>query len=123
MAWNLLLSAGPSRFAAYCAPFPDASYEAGICQFPMLIAVQPDNPGVPANRAAWERLGAFEKPFLTLFGAKDPVTKGGEKALIAHVPGAAGQPHHVFAEASHFIQEDVPDELVDRTSSFIRSTS
>jgi len=112
----------PGEFAAYRAPFPDPSYEAGICIFPMLIAVQADNPGVPANREAWERLGRFERPFLTLFGAKDPVTQGGEQALIAHVPGAAGQPHHVFPDASHFIQEDVPDELVERTLEFIRST-
>jgi len=109
----------PGELAAYQAPFPDPSYEAGICQFPMLIAVQPDNPGVPANREAWERLGRFDKPFLTLFGAKDPVTQGGEKALQAHVPGAKGQPHHLFPDASHFIQEDVPDELVERILAFI----
>jgi haloalkane dehalogenase len=112
----------PGEFRAYRAPFPDPGYEAGICIFPMLIAVQPDNAGVPANREAWERLGSFDKPFLTLFGAKDPVTRGGEKALIAHVPGAARQPHHVFPDASHFLQEDVPDELVERILAFIRST-
>jgi len=112
----------PGEMAAYQAPFPDASYQAGICQFPLLIAVQPDNPGVPANRAAWEKLGHFDKPFLTLFGAKDPVTKGGEIALQQHVPGATGQDHHVFPDASHFIQEDVPGELVERTLAFIEST-
>ena len=109
----------PGEQAAYQAPFPDPSYEAGICQFPLLIAVQPDNPGVPANRAAWERLGHFDKPFLTLFGARDPVTRGGEKRLQEHIPGAAGQPHHVFPDASHFIQEDVPEELVARLEAFI----
>ena len=111
-----------AEFAAYQAPFPDPSYEAGICIFPMLIAAQPDNPGTPANREAWKRLGEFDKPFLTLFGAKDPVTQGGEQALIDHVPGAAGQPHHVFPDASHFIQEDVPDQLVERTLAFIEAT-
>jgi haloalkane dehalogenase len=112
----------PGEMAAYQAPFPDASYQAGICQFPMLIAVQPDNPGVPDNGAAWEKLGGFEKPFLTLFGAKDPVSKGGEKLLQRHVPGAAGQAHHVFPDASHFIQEDVPDQLVERILTFICRT-
>jgi len=111
----------PGEFAAYQAPFPDPSYEAGICQFPLLIAVQPDNPGVSANREAWDRLGRFDKPFLTLFGARDPVTRGGEKRLREHVPGAAGQAHHVFPGASHFIQEDVPDELVERILAFVRS--
>jgi haloalkane dehalogenase len=112
----------PEEFAAYQAPFPDPSFEAAICTFPMLIAVQPDNPGVPANRDAWEKLGRFEKPFLTLFGAKDPVTQGGEQNLIDHIPGAAGQPHYVYPDASHFIQEDEPDDLVKRILAFIEST-
>ncbi len=112
----------PEEFAAYQAPFPDPSSQSGICIFPMLIAVQPDNPGAPANRAAWEKLGKFEKPFLTLFGAKDPVTQGGEKRLIQHVPGAKGQPHHVYPNANHFIQEDEPADLVERVLSFIEST-
>jgi len=112
----------PHELAAYKAPFPDDTYMAGICEFPMLIAVQPDNPGVPANRAVWKKLGRFEKPFLTLFGGMDPVTQGGEKALLAHVPGARGQAHHVFQDASHFIQEDVPGELVERTLAFIEAT-
>lgn len=111
----------PGELAAYQAPFPDPSYQAGICQFPMLIAVQPDNPGVPANRDVWRKLGRFDKPFLTLFGALDPVTRGGEKRLQAHVPGAANQAHHVFPNASHFIQEDVPDELVTHILAFAGS--
>ena len=113
----------PEEFDAYRAPFPDPTYEAGICIFPSLIAVQPENPGVAQNRAAWARLGRFEKPFLTLFGAQDPVTKGGEKALIEHVPGATGQAHHVFPEANHFLQEDEPEAIVERILAFIASTS
>jgi pimeloyl-ACP methyl ester carboxylesterase len=35
------------------------------------------------------------------------------------VPGAQGQPHHLFPEASHFIQEDVPEELVERILAFV----
>jgi pimeloyl-ACP methyl ester carboxylesterase len=37
------------------------------------------------------------------------------------VPGAAGQPHHVFPDASHFSQEDVPDELAERILAFVGS--
>lgn len=109
----------PAEFAAYQAPFPDPSYEAGVLQFPLLIAVQAGNPGVPANQKAWAKLGRFEKPFLTLFGAKDPVTQGAEKSLQSHIPGAAGQAHHLFPDANHFIQEDVPLELVERTLRFV----
>lgn len=63
--------------------------------------------------------GRFEKPFLTLFGAQAPVTQGGEKAIQPHVPGAAGQPHHLLPEASHFLQEDAPEELTARLLDFI----
>jgi haloalkane dehalogenase len=109
----------PGELAAYKAPFPDSSYQAGICEFPMLIAVQPDNPGVPMNRQVWEALGRFEKPFLTLWGELDPVTPGGDRRLQDHVPGAAGQPHQSFSNASHFIQEDVPEFLVEHLLRFI----
>ena len=113
----------PGELAAYKAPFPDPSYEAGICSFPSLIAVQPENPGVPDNKVVWEKLGRFEKPFLTLWGALDPVSSGGAGRLQSHVPGAAGQPHHSFANANHFIQEDEPEELVRRLLDFIRTTA
>ena len=112
----------PGELAAYKAPFPDASFQAGICEFPMLIAVQPDNPGVPQNRKIWQALGAFEKPFLTLWGELDPVTPGGDRVLQKQVPGAAGQPHQSFANASHFIQEDVPELLVEHLLRFVASS-
>lgn len=110
-----------AALAAYRAPFPDNRYEAGIVQFPLLIAVQPDNPGAPLNRAAWPKLCAFERPFLTLWGAQDPVAVGGDRRLQQSVRGAAGQPHEVFPEAGHFIQEDVPDALVDRITRFLEA--
>lgn len=109
-----------AELAAYQAPFPSPAYEAGIIQFPMLIAVQPDNPGAPLNREAWARLASFEKPFLTLFGDLDPVSKGWDKRAQAHIPGARGQAHHNFPNAGHFIQEDAPDELVARVVAFLK---
>ena len=103
----------------YMAPFPGEEYQAGICSFPSLIPVLPDNPGVPLNKAAWEKLQTFDKPFLTLFGGKDPVTKGHEKILINNIPGATGQAHKVYESASHFIQEDAPEFLVGEISKFL----
>jgi haloalkane dehalogenase len=126
--WDMFrmgVSSGLSEAAmkAYLAPFPEPAYQAGILQFPALIAVQVDNPGAPINRAAWERLASFDKPFLTLWGAKDPAARGADLRLQAHIPGAKGQPHFTFAEANHFIQEDVPDELVEHTLRFLGATS
>ena len=111
----------PEELAAYRAPFPTSEYESGLIQFPLLIAVQPDNPGAPLNRAAWPKLCAFPRPFLTLWGALDPVAKGGDARLQAHVAGAKGQPHHTFEKASHFIQEDVPEGLVEHMTAFLEA--
>ncbi|MEQ8268426.1 MAG: haloalkane dehalogenase [Parvibaculum sp.] len=113
----------PGELAAYNAPFPSDDYMAGIVSFPLLIAVQPDNPGVPLNKKAWESLERFDKPFLTLFGELDPVAKGADKAMQARIPGAREQPHHTFPNAHHFIQEDVPEGLVEHILRFIGATS
>jgi haloalkane dehalogenase len=113
----------PGERAAYAAPFPSPDYEQGITKFPVLIAVEPDNPEVGLNREAWDRLAHFDKPWLTLMGGKDPVSKGAEKPIHAHIPGAKGQPHAHLPEAHHFIQEDSPDELVRHILAFIEATS
>ena len=111
----------PAEVAAYEAPFPDGSYQAAPKRFPLLIPVQPDNPGVPTTKATWEYLTTWEKPFLTVFGDRDPVAFGAGAHLPfqQRIPGAQGQSHVVVAGANHFIQEDAPDELVDILDTFI----
>jgi haloalkane dehalogenase len=99
--------------AAYDAPFPSAKYLAGARAFPLLVPTSPDNPAVPANRAAWERLGKWDKPFLAIFGANDPILGKADRPLINHIPGAAGQPHDRI-RGGHFVQEDAGPELAAR---------
>ena len=105
--------------AAYDAPYPSARYKAGARAFPALVPTSPDDPAVPANRVAWERLGRWEKPFLTLFGNADPILGRADKPLQAHVPGAAGQPH-ARVSGGHFVQEDAGVEIAERTVAWIR---
>ena len=112
----------PQEVAAYRAPFPTNEYESGLIQFPLLIAVQKDNPGAPLNRAAWERLKTFDKPFLTLFGDLDPVAKGWDKQAQANIPGTRGQNHQNIPGANHFIQEDVPEILLKHLIPFLQVT-
>lgn len=97
---------------AYDAPFPDATYKAGVRTFPMLVPDGKQAPGVAENRAAWGGLKAFERPFLTIFSDGDPITKGAEKPLIVRIPGAQGQPHRIVP-GGHFLQEDSPAALVE----------
>lgn len=99
--------------AGYDAPFPDKSYQAGARAFPQLVPTSPDDPAIPANRAAWEALGRWDKPALCVFGARDPILGKADGPLIRHIPGAAGQPH-ARINASHFIQEDAGPELAQR---------
>jgi haloalkane dehalogenase len=109
--------------AAYDAPFPDDTYKAGARQFPMLVPTRPDDPAAPANRAAWESLRAFTRPFLCAFSDQDPITAGGDRALREAIPGCAGQPHTTIEGASHFLQEDKGPELARVVIDFVSTTS
>ncbi len=109
--------------AAYVAPFPDETYKAGARRFPALVPVTPEHASVIENKAAWEVLGRFDKPFLTAFSDSDPVTKGGERIFQDRVPGTKGQPHTIVKDAGHFLQEDASGDLVDIVHRFITSTN
>ncbi len=104
--------------AAYDAPYPSAAYKAGARAFPALVPTSPDDPAVPANRAAWDELGRWEKPFLTLFGAGDPILGRADRPLQQHVPGAQGQPHDRLP-GGHFVQEDQGTEIARRVAAWI----
>lgn len=106
--------------AAYSAPFPSEEHKAGARQFPTLVPITPDNPAIPANRAAWKFFADFDKPFLTAFSDMDPVTKGGEKRFIETVPGTKGQKHTIIKGAGHFLQDDAGEELAEVVAGFMR---
>lgn len=96
---------------AYDAPFPQSKYKAGARAFPALVPVTDNQASAQENKAAWKVLQCFDKPFLTAFSTRDPITKGGEKLFQRLVPGANGQPHATIRTAGHFLQEDKPEEL------------
>lgn len=108
--------------AAYDAPFPDDSYTAGARIFPTLVPTRPDDPASDANRAAWETLAKFERPFLTAFSDSDAITKGGDAIFLRMVPGTAGQPHTTIEGASHFLQEDAGPALAQVIADFVAAT-
>ena len=109
----------PEVIAAYNAPFPDDRYKAGARQFPLLVPITPDDPAAEANRRAWTVLRHWQKPLLTAFSDRDPVTRGGERVFQKWVPGAQGQPHVTIAGAGHFLQEDKGEELARVLLDFI----
>lgn len=105
--------------AAYDAPFPDDRYLAGARQFPMLVPISPDDPAAPANRAAWDVLRRWQKPFLCAFSDRDPITRGGARYFQEAVPGAQGQPHTTITGAGHFLQEDRGEDLAHVIVNFL----
>lgn len=117
MPIGMIVNAGVQRglseaeVAAYDAPFPDASYKGGACQFPTLVPITAEHGSVAENKAAWEVLTQFDKPFVTAFSDADPVTTGGDALFQKLVPGAQGQPH-VTLGGAHFLQEDCPGDIV-----------
>ena len=106
---------------AYDAPFPSRAYQAGARAFPRLVPTSPDDPAVEANRRAWESLGNWRKPFLTTFSSGDPIMRGLDKRLRAHIPGCEGLPHKTL-KGGHFLQEDSPIEFAQAAVDLIATT-
>ena len=106
--------------AAYDAPFPDDSYKAASRIFPKLVPTSPQDPAAPANRAAWQTLRQWQKPFLTAFSDGDPITAGGDKLFQKLIPGAQNQPHVTLSPGGHFVQEDKGEDWAKLIVQFIR---
>ena len=87
---------------------------------PSQVPTLPDDPSLAAQKKAWAFYAGFDKPFLCAFTDDDPVTRGGEEAFRATVPGAQGQAHTTIAGGGHFLQENRPAELVKVIVEFMR---
>ena len=106
--------------AAYDAPFPDATYQAGALIFPLLALSSPED----ADRFklfadAWDVFDGWEKPFLTAYGKADPILGWFDKVFQEYIPGTKGQPHTEFPDGVHFIQEQYGPELAKILNDFI----
>ena len=111
----------PPVLAAYEAPFPDPAFAAAVRAMPELVPTYPQDPASEANRAAWRRLSAWDKPFLVAFSDSDPITGAMAPVLKRAVPGAAGIEHPVLTGAGHFLQEDAGERLGAVIAEFVRA--
>jgi haloalkane dehalogenase len=95
----------PAEAAAYDAPFPDATFKAGVRRFPNLVPEFPDSDGAALERAArdfWR--STWRAPSVMAIGMTDPVLGPAVmRALHRDIRGCP--PPHEFAEAGHFVQE------------------
>lgn len=110
-----------AELAAYDAPFPSRLFMAGTRRFPALVNTVGE---APTNEAARAALDAFPRPVLGMFGLLDPIfgDEATRNATRVQIAGAAGQPHHDYPEAGHFIQEDGGADLARRVADWIAAT-
>lgn len=111
-----------AQVAAYDAPFPDDTFKAGARQFPTLVPTSPQDPAAAANRAAWDGLRRFDRPFLCAFSDSDPITSGADRVLRNEIPGAKDHDPVTIVGAGHFLQEDKGTDLAHVVTDFIAAT-
>jgi haloalkane dehalogenase len=109
----------PEVIQAYEAPFPDEEHKASSHIYPTLVFSQ-----LRENRRVWDNvLSKWEKPFLTAFSDRDPITAGEERLFQKLIPGAQNREHITIKNAGHFLQEDKSEELVQVILNFIRENA
>ncbi len=95
----------PAEVAAYDAPFPDASYKAGVRRFPNLVPDHPGAEGAALSRQAreWFRTEWQGRSFMAV-GMQDPVLGPVVMRSVAAQIRGCPAPMEV-AEGGHFVQE------------------
>jgi len=107
--------------AAYDAPFPTPESKAGARAFPELVATEPEHPSTaPMNRVR-DALRDWHKPALVVWGAQDSVLSPRiAEHFVELIPGATGP--LLLDGASHFLQEDRPNEVTAAIDGFVAGT-
>jgi haloalkane dehalogenase len=104
--------------AQYDAPFPTPESKAGALAFPELVPAEPEHPNTePMNRVR-DALRSWDKPTLVVWGADDRVLPlAVAEMFVDLIPGAEGPV--AIDGASHFLQEDRPDEVAGAIRAFV----
>jgi len=108
-----------SFMPAYRAPFPDWNSRTATLAFPRDIPVGNDHPSAPTMRRIQDNLGRIDVPTTIIWGTKDPAI-----LLLVIEAWKSVYPHaeeHHLDTASHFLQEDEPEQIVELMQAFLRS--
>ncbi len=77
--------------------------------------IRPEAPSWRPGRS----LSTFDKPFITAFSDRDPMTGGGQAVFQKKVPGAHRMEHVTIIGAGHFLQEDQPEQICTQLMDFV----
>ena len=103
---------------AYRAPFPDFNSRYGTLAFPRDIPVGDDHPSTPAMGHVQDNLGKLNVPTTIIWGMQDPAIPppliDAWKGVYAHAEV------HKIDTASHFLQEDEPEQIVSLIQDFLK---
>jgi len=106
--------------AAYDAPFPTPESKAGALAFPEMVPTEPEHPNTAPMNKVRDALRRWDKPALVVWGAEDTILPDGiARAMVELIPGARAPV--LIDGASHFLQEDRPDEVADAIRGLLRS--
>ena len=84
-----------------------------------MIPFNKEDPEAKTNALLREKLKAFDKPLLTIWGDQnDEMWMGKDKIVQAEIPGAAGRDHRVL-HAGHFLQEDKAKDITEIIINFL----
>jgi len=94
-----------AEIAAYDAPYPDASYQAGARMFPALVPISPEMDGVEHGKKAvefWKN--DWSGPTFMAIGAADPVLGPPAMQALKNTINGCPEPM-VIEDGGHFVQE------------------
>jgi haloalkane dehalogenase len=103
---------------AYEAPWPNVASKAGVAQFPLLVPLNENDPGVAEMNVVREQVSKWDRPALVCFSDSDPIftPKAGQR-FVDLIPGAGEL--RVVERAAHFLQEDKGEEIAGEINSFL----
>ncbi|GMQ85874.1 MAG: haloalkane dehalogenase [Acidimicrobiia bacterium] len=104
--------------AAYEAPFPDARYKVGAHRFPLIVPLDPEQPGAADMLAVRTALESWAGPATVIFSTEDPVFPPavGER-WVERLPTAGALT--LIEGAGHFLQEERGEAVATAMISFL----
>ncbi|MHB1260407.1 MAG: alpha/beta fold hydrolase [Thermoplasmatota archaeon] len=110
----------PAVMDGYRHPFPTPASRVAVVQSPRMIPDRPNHPDFATLARTEKDLADLDVPTNILWGTKDPAF--GKRFAWAFSQSLPGHPQPMFFDnAGHWLQEDIPDLLVPRVASFVRS--